>query len=120
MSLPNYRSLEVWKRAMELAAASYKSTDDLAPAERYGLQSQIRRAAVSIAANIAEGYGRKHRGDYLHMLSIARGSLCELETLFALAAPLKLLPRQSAVEVWGMCQEVGKMLRRLMESLEPR
>ena len=119
MALSSYRSLDVWKRAMELATSSYQVTESLAPAERYGHQSQIRRAAVSVAANIAEGYGRKHRGDYVRMLSIARGSLCEVETLFAIAARLKMVPRPGAVQIWGLCQDVGKMLRKLMDSLEP-
>jgi four helix bundle protein len=73
MALQNYRDLDVWQRAMDLVDAVYDVTSEFPPSERFGLVTQLQWAAVSIPSNIAEGYGRKHRGDYLRFLSIARG-----------------------------------------------
>jgi four helix bundle protein len=117
MALSNYRSLEVWKRSMTLVEAVYRLTATWPPDEQFGLTSQIRRAVVSIPANIAEGYGRVHRGDYLRHLSIAKGSLAEFETLLTLGVRLRLVLRQHAVITWKLAQEIGKMLRRLIKSL---
>ena len=78
--IKSYRDLEVWKKAMDLVVESYRITTMLPKSETYGLASQIQRAAASVPANIAEGHGREHLGDYLHRLSIANGSLLELET----------------------------------------
>ena len=116
--MKNYRELEVWKKAMDLVVAPYGLTAEFPAQERYGLASQMQRAAVSIPANIAEGYGRVHRGDYLHHLSIARGSLAELETHIALAVRLEFADRQKAASVWNMTQEVGKMLSSMIRTLQ--
>ena len=103
-----------------MVVAVYTLTSDFPSQERYGLTSQMQRAAVSIPANIAEGYGRVHRGDYLHHLSIARGSLAELETHITLAVRLKFVERERATSVWSMTQEVGKMLSSMIRSLQGR
>ncbi|MFY7853311.1 MAG: four helix bundle protein, partial [Brevundimonas sp.] len=79
-SVRSYRDLEVWKRAMDLAVATYELTREFPREEQFGLTSQARRAATSIAANIAEGYGRATRPAYVSFLRIAQGSLKELET----------------------------------------
>ncbi len=118
MALKSYRDLEVWQKSMDLVVAVYTLAADFPAQERYGLTSQIQRAAVSIPANIAEGYGRKHRGDYLHHLSMARGSLAELETHLTLAVRLEFAGRERVVEVWNLSQDVGKMLTKLIASLE--
>ena len=81
----SYRDLLVWQRAMALAESCYRLTGRLPSRETYGLSSQVRRCAVSVPANIAEGHARLHRGDYIRYLSIARGSLSELETLLVLS-----------------------------------
>jgi four helix bundle protein len=78
--LRGYRELKVWQRSMDLVEESYRLTATFPKHELYGITSQLRRAAVSVAANIAEGHGREHLGEYLHFLSIANGSLMELET----------------------------------------
>ena len=78
--IKHYRDLLVWQKSMDLVVASYDLAKRLPHRENFGLISQIERAAVSVPANIAEGHGRKHTGDYLHHLSMARGSLLELET----------------------------------------
>lgn len=88
MSLQTYRDLAVWQKSLDLVESIYLMTAALPTTERFGLTSQLQRAAVSIPANIAEGYGRLHRGDYVHHLAIARGSLMELETHLCIAVRL--------------------------------
>ena len=117
MSLSNYRDLEVWQISMELAELVYALTRKLPDDERFGLISQARRCAVSVPSNIAEGYGRTHRGDYLRFLSIARGSLCELETQIILMGRMKFITREETAPTWEHCQRVGKMLTKLIASL---
>jgi len=119
MAIQTYRELIVWKRSMDLVVQIYRLSADFPTEEKYGLKSQIQRAAVSIPANIAEGYGRTHRGDYLRHLSFARGSLMELETHLALAARLKLIGRDAALPAWEHCQKVGQLLNKLITSLNP-
>ncbi len=80
MTIKSYRDLEVWNVAMDLAASCYTLTRLFPKDELYGMTSQIRRAAASIPANIAEGHGREHTKEFLNHLSVARGSLMELET----------------------------------------
>lgn len=82
--------------------------------------SQIQRAVVSIAANIAEGYGRKHRKEYLHHLSIAKGSLLEVETHLIIAIRLHFTTRDDAKSVWHLCQDVGRLLNKLVNSLNSK
>ena len=81
------------------------------------MTSQIKRSVVSIPANIAEGYNRTHRGDYLRHLSFAKGSVAELETHIAIAARLNFIEREEAVNIWNLAQEIGKMLTKLIQSL---
>src|SRR5271154_7462157 len=78
--IASYRDLLVWQKGIDLVVKSYELSKRLPPTETYGLAAQIQRSAVSVPANIAEGHGRRHLGDYLHHLSMARGSLLELET----------------------------------------
>jgi len=125
MAIRHYRDLEVWQRAMDLVEQVYRIAKTLPTEERYGLTSQIQRAAVSIPANVAEGHSRTHRGDYLHHLSIARGSLAELETHLTLAVRLDLLDREAVLPIWDLCQRVGQLLNALIAALrrkepEPR
>jgi len=111
-----YRSLDVWQKAMRLVEETYRVARLLPDHERFGLIGQLQRAAVSIPMNIAEGYGRTHRGDYLRHLSIARGSLMELETPLTLSVRLKLVDRARVLDVWQLSQDVGRMLTKLMAS----
>ena len=94
--ISGYRDLVVWQRAMELAEATYLLTKRFPPDEQYGLTSQARRAAASVAANIAEGYGRQTRASYVSFLRIAQGSLKELETHLILAEREALWARLEA------------------------
>ncbi|HNQ22671.1 MAG TPA: four helix bundle protein [Phycisphaerae bacterium] len=102
---------------MDLVEQVYRVAKALPAQERFGLASQIQRAAVSIPANVAEGHSRTHRGDYLHHLSMARGSLAELETHLTLAVRLDLVKREAVVPIWDLCQRVGKLLNALIAAL---
>lgn len=117
MAVKCYRDLEVWKVSMELAESVYRLTARLPTDERYGLISQMRRAAVSVPSNIAEGAGRAGRGEYLQHLSVTRGSLMELETQLTLTVRLALIEREWALGAWSLCERVSKMLNRLTSTL---
>jgi len=116
MDYPTYRDLKAWQRAMELVTAIYASTQRFPKEETYGLVSQMRRAAVSIPSNIAEGQGRRLEGDFQHFLRNARGSLLELETQILIAQNPRYLDEADA-EVLAMCAEVGRILNGLIGSL---
>jgi len=109
----SYRDLEVWNEAMTLVEKAYQLTADFPSDERYGLKSQMQRAAVSVPANIAEGYGRSGKVEYARFVTIARGSLMELETYLALCVRLKLCEREAMLTIWKRAESVGKVLTRL-------
>jgi four helix bundle protein len=104
--------------AIELAVDCYRSTQHFPQSEIYGLTSQIRRSATSIAANIAEGYGRDSRGAYLQFLRISQGSLKELETHLIISARLELLDAHGEADLLRKSEDIGKMLRALIRSIE--
>ncbi|HET7604377.1 MAG TPA: four helix bundle protein [Gemmatimonadales bacterium] len=110
----SHRDLQIWQRAMELSAATYAVASSLPSYEIYGLAQQLRRSAVSIPSNIAEGHGRIHRGDYVHHLSVSRGSLAELETQLELAWRIHAASVEPAQ---GLADEVGRMLNTLISRL---
>ena len=116
----SYRDLEVWQKAVDLVVESYRLTNLLPKSETYGLSSQIQRSAVSVPANIAEGHVREHLGDYLHHLSIANGSLWELETHILVAGRLTYVPQAEVDRVLGLTGEVGRMLAGLIRSLKSK
>jgi four helix bundle protein len=117
----NYRDLLVWQRAMDIAAATYELSRHFPKDEMFGLTSQSRRAAASIAANIAEGYGRASRPTYAHFLRIAQGSLKELETHLILAERVGVAAPGSTSNLLGQSDELGRMLRALIGRLrKPR
>jgi len=118
MSVKSYRDLVVWQKAMALVVECYRLAGLLPKNEAYGLVSQIQRAAVSVPANIAEGHGRDHLGDYLHHLSIANGSLMELETHLLLLPRLCYLSADELAKSLRMTDEVGKMISGLGKSLK--
>ncbi len=117
MAVKSYRDLQVWQKAMALVVESYSVTRLLPKSESYGLIGQIQRAAVSVPANIAEGHGREHLGDYVRHLSIANGSLMELETHFLITVELGYATREQTATVMSMASEVGRMLTGLTRSL---
>ena len=103
---------------MDLVVNSYRITHLLPKTETYGLASQIQRAAASIPANIAEGHGREHLGDYIHHLSIANGSLMELETHILVAGRLSYVNQQQVDAVLQLTGTVGRLLAGLIRSLK--
>lgn len=113
-----FRDLIAWQRAMELARAVYKTTAPMPSVERFGLMMQMRRAAVSIPSNIAEGHARQSRQDYLRFLRIARGSLAELATQMELSFSLQLLP--SCPQATALLEEVDRILQALIRGLEQK
>ena len=113
----SYRDLRVWQKAMALVVESYRVAKLLPKGETYGLIGQIQRAAVSIPANIAEGHGREHLGDYLRHLSVANGSLMELETHFLIAVELAFVSSDEVGRALEMTSEVGRMLTGLTQKL---
>lgn len=117
MSLNNYRDLLIWQKAMDLVVRCYKLSRVLPPEEKYGLCSQLQRAAVSIPANIAEGHGRNSTKPFLNHLSIAMGSLKELETHVLIAEKLQYVNEHQISKLIEDCTELGKMISGLRRSL---
>ena len=116
MSEQGHRQLRVWQRGMELAVEIHRLTRAFPREEVYGLVSQMRRAAVSIPSNIAEGYGRGGK-DYARFVSMAYGSLLELETQLELARRFEYLDATTHAAASSTCSEVGRMLNGLRTSL---
>ena len=114
----SFRDLLVWQRSMQLTVVIYRMTRDFPREEIYGLTSQIRRAAVSVPSNIAEGQGRLRTGEFKQFLGIARGSNCELQTQLEIARALGIGNSKLIDEAEGLSHEVGKMLFSLLESLQ--
>ena len=117
--LEDYKDLIVWKRAMELATAAYKVAQKLPREENYALADQIRRSAVSIPSNIAEGYGRGSAKDYARFLSIARGSRYELETQLLLCVELGYAKKEEIASAIQLGYEVAKMLNVIISKVFP-
>ncbi len=116
----SYKDLDVWSIAMSLAEHSYRVTKAFPREELYGLAAQIRRASVSIPANIAEGYGRDQTGSFVQFLRIAQGSTRELETHVILSGRVGLLQSNVVAGLLDDCERVSKMLRSMIRSLESR
>ena len=116
--IQSYRDLRVWQEAVNLAESCYRLTKTFPKEELYRMTTQIRRASVSIAANIAEGYGRKTRGEYIQFLYIAQGSLKELETHWLISQRVELASPQSVNPILNQCESVGRLLLTLIRSLE--
>jgi four helix bundle protein len=118
VKLESYRDLRVWQRSMDLAEACYRLTRRFPREELFGLTSQIRRASSGIPANIAEGYGRAHRGEYLQFLRIAQGSLNELETHLLLSVRVEVSSDAPVIPILAIGKGVGRILVTLIHSLE--
>jgi len=113
----SYRDLIVWKKSIALVGTIYSSTRSFPKEEMYGMTSQIRRAGVSIPANIAEGQARNSKGEFRQFLGIAQGSLAELETLLEISKNLGYLTSSNAEATLNVCEEIGKLLAGLKNSL---
>jgi four helix bundle protein len=115
-----YSELLVWQKAMDLVEQIYRATRSFPTDERFGLASQTQRAAVSIPSNIAEGHGRKSTGAYLNHLSVATGSLMEVETQVQIAQRLGFLTAAECCSILATTDEISRMLSGLRASLNPR
>ena len=115
--MQSYKDLIVWQKGIRLVSEIYRVTEKFPKSEMFGLTSQIRRAAVSIPANLAEGYARKHRAEYAQFVKIAFGSGAELETHLLIAQNLKFLEKKDVAEAEALLDEVMRMLNKLSSSL---
>lgn len=113
----SYRDLKVWQKSMDLTVRTYEVTKGFPSEERYGLTSQMRRAAASVPANIAEGRERRSTREFLQFLGIARGSLAELETFLTLSERLGLLQSATGNRLLGESAEINRMLESMMRAL---
>lgn len=115
----SFLDLTVWQRSMDLMVDCYALTRRLPKDERFGMCSQLQRASLSVASNVAEGNGRRTRGEYLNHLSMAQGSLNEVQTLLIATVRVGYVPKESLRMEWGRLTEVGRLLNGLRVSLDP-
>jgi four helix bundle protein len=120
MGIQSFKDLDVWQVAINLVEHCYRVTRDFPKDELYGLTPQIRRASVSIPANIAEGYGREQTGSFVQFLRTAQGSTRELETHLTIAKRLTMISDDTSLQLQSECERISKMLRALIRSLEQR
>jgi len=118
MNVKSYRDLVVWQKSMILVTEIYLCTRFFPKEEIYGLTSQLKRAVVSIPSNIAEGHGRNSTKEYIHFLSIAYGSLMEVETQLQIAVNLKFMEQSEANKMFQATAEIGRMINGLSRSLK--
>ena len=116
--LKNFKELKAWQKAYQLSLDVYRITKTFPREEAYGLTSQVRRAAVSVPSNIAEGYGRKTVGEYIQALYVAYGSNCELETQLLLSGDLGYVESAELKKLQGDLGDVERLLKALIKSLE--
>lgn len=116
--IQSYRDLDVWKKSIELVTKIYSVTSDFPATELYGLTSQLRRASVSIASNIAEGKTRQSRNEYSRFLYIALGSVAEIETQIIVAKRLKYINDTHEADIMEYLDHIARMLRNLIKSLQ--
>ena len=116
--MASYKELRVWQKAMELVVETYKLCEFLPKEETYGLSDQMRRAAVSIPSNIAEGQARKNKKEFIHFLYIAQGSLAELLTQLEICVRLGFIEQETTAKVENYAEEAGKMITNLMKNLQ--
>ncbi|QAS77721.1 four helix bundle protein [Rhizobium acidisoli] len=119
-TINSYKDLKVWQMAIDLAVDCYQLTKGFPKEEIYGLTAQIRRAASSIAANIAEGHGRELTGSFIQFLRISQGSLKELETHMLISHRIGLIDEGEFRQMTGKCDEIGRMIRALIRSLQEK
>ncbi|MBU1261893.1 four helix bundle protein [bacterium] len=119
-TVKNYQELIVWQKSIKLTKKIYACTQPFPKEENYGVTSQIRRAAVSIACNIAEGQARNSTGEFKQFLGISKGSLAELETLLLLSKEMNFLQAESYLNLSKDCEEISRLLSGLIKSLSTR
>lgn len=120
MAIRSYKDLLVWQKSIDVIDAVYRLTRAFPKSETYGLSSQTQRAAVSVAANIAEGSGRDSTKEFIHHLAFSLGSLAEVETYLTVSLRLGYAANDVVAKLESECDEIGKMLRSLQKSLKRR
>jgi four helix bundle protein len=120
MKVKNFRELIAWQKALDLVEETYKASKSFPKDELYGLTSQICRAVVSVPSNIAEGQGRDSTREFRHHLSIAYGSLCEVQTQIFIAQRLTYLKEEQVIRLLSMTNEVARLINGLSNSLPQR
>ena len=114
MAWSHYRDMIVWQKAMDLTNEIYRLAKLLPKEEQFSLSDQMRRAAVSVPSNIAEGHGRLSEKDFRHFLSVAKGSVNELQTQLYICVRQQFFTEKQAEEAFSLCDEVGKILTKLI------
>jgi four helix bundle protein len=117
MAIGNYETLAVWQTSMLLVVETYRATSAMPPSERFGLTQQLRRAAISIPSNIAEGHARRSRRDYLRFVVIALGSLAELETQVVIASRLCYIHDDGRAALDALIERTAQLLRGVEKGL---
>lgn len=120
MAVRSFKDLIVWQKSVDLISTIYRLTATFPKIETYGLSSQLQRAAVSVAANIAEGNGRDSTKEYIHHLSYSLGSLAEVETYLVVSVRLAYVQQSEILNLESKCDEIGKMLRSLQKALRSK
>lgn len=120
MKSSNYKELKVWQKAMDLTVEVYELVKLLPKEETYALSDQMRRAVVSIPSNIAEGQGRNSDKEFIQFLSIARGSLWELETQIEICLRIGYIDQSLTTSIYNLIAEISKMINALSNSLKPQ
>lgn len=118
MTISDYRKLEIWQLSINMVKEVYSIINELPSSEKYGLSDQMRRSAISIPSNIAEGHGRNSPKEFVRFLLIAKGSINELETQLILCCELGLLEGCRCNSILDMLQSIGKMIYRLINYIE--
>ena len=118
IAIRSYKDLIVYQKAYALCIDVYAGTKEYPRNEEFGLVSQVRRAAVSIPSNIAEGYRRKNKKDYIHFLRIALGSLAEVETQVSLSIDMNFMKKEIGEAILKKAESIGQMLYKLIASLD--
>ena len=116
--MKDYKEFISWQKAMLLAMEIYKLTEMLPREERFGLSDQLRRACVSVPSNIAEGYGRESKNEYVRFLKISRGSLYEIETQLYLCISIGYLMKSQTAVAFALCTEISKMLTATIRTIQ--
>jgi|APFre7841882630_1041343.scaffolds.fasta_scaffold56029_2 four helix bundle protein len=115
--IKSFRDLNIWQKGIDLVKDIYKETQNFPRQEIYGLTNQIRRAAISIPSNIAEGHIRQHRAEFRQFLSVALGSLAELETQIVISRELNYISTEKSLNLIDQMGSIGKMIRGLIKKL---
>lgn len=118
MEIVCYKDLIVWQKAMTMVEIVYNLTKNLPKEELFALTNQIRRAAISVPSNVAEGFGRQSKKEYQQFLSIANGSVCEIETQLFLCVKIGYLTEDSIQEALQLLSEIGKMIRSIKQKIK--